>query len=153
MGLLDFFLKKASKAISNEITKSPKQKEIEKMEKNLGVKLDPNSYQVFTEAEYQKQLRKDIEFEEMMIDRLNDVAYEIVQRIWDYQDDYMSGRMLKGDFRRQLELGYEDLKTEVMSSSSTIDPNGLLSLADKIEIYEQNKKHLDYLKYTWLPKN
>ncbi|MCM3575614.1 hypothetical protein M3172_20690 [Mesobacillus subterraneus] len=157
MGFFDKFFKQASKTVAkgivNEMGKTPQQKEIEKLERELGVKLDPNSYQTFTEAEYQEHIRKREMEEDLALERLSDLAFSIVQRVWHYQDDYMQGNMLKGDFNRQLEVGYEDLKREVVSSSSSIDPDGYLSLADKMAIYERNKKHLDYLKHTWLPNN
>lgn len=156
MGFFNSFFKKASKSIAKEIVtdlnKTPRQKEVENYEDGLGIKLDPNSFQTFSDDEYQDYVDLQRQTEQKMFDRLEQDGQTIINRVWNYQDDYIRGIIGKGDLTREIEYGYEDLKTDILSSSSS-DPNGILSTHEKMELYLSKKSHLDYLYHQWLPNH
>src|SRR4051794_10455458 len=90
MGLFDKLLK----AMAGEMAKSPQQREAEKIERQYGVPIE--SVRTFkTDAEYQEFMRQEQEIEDRIIDRLYDAGQKILDRVWDYQDDYVDKRMLK----------------------------------------------------------
>jgi hypothetical protein len=153
MGFFDSLFKAFGKELAKEAAKSPQQRNFEKLERDLGIPLDPSSYREFkTEAEYHEFVRQEQELEQAIIDRLYEAAEKIVDKVWAYQDDYIARRIGKGKFTEELERGLEDLGREIITAKA-IDPKGYISIVDKKRIYESHKKNLDYIKFTWLPKN
>jgi hypothetical protein len=142
LGFFRSLFRSVEKSIGRELKRE--QSEIQKMEKELGVRLDHSSYREFnTDAEYQAYRKNEQQKEEMMLDRLLKKCNEILKGFSYFEQDYLNGRITKDFYLQEWESVHEELKKEIFSKYSSIDPNGYLSGADKMDLYEDCKSILD----------